>query len=354
MPRVWRENDMDTIFRCAHRFIDGNETDTIGAFPVLTSNPDPSFDLIFVKDNAGIIDMFSDISQSDFAMYYLHQKFEGKEFTHNGQQFISGFPIHEFNGTNAAAALLRPEAVEVRPIGKGDINIMLPHAINNWGDIVRALVNIDKYVKENLENGFVGGFLDCYPDPSSNFHRLLLFKEEYFYRKSIPEWRLKHLNSFQYNFSNPANQALFRKAHNRICSIIDANSCSVLTENDMRRLKEIYGNGIFYHHEGVAEDPTADAEAANGITGMYVNPEYLKSLQSNQSDMHDGLTQLVFHELMHVIGYCHPKDTNDPAYDESIPEKVKLCVPRTNLTLPCPFPHGCNILRSPHGNCPGY
>ncbi|MEH7126149.1 hypothetical protein V7127_23335 [Bacillus sp. JJ1773] len=344
MPRVWQEHDVDTIFRRAHRFVDGNELNTIGAFPVLKYKPDLTFDLIFVKNTAGIITTFPGIGQHDAAMLDLHIRLGGTDFIHDGEKFETAFPIHEFSGTNAAAILLRPEAVEVRKVGKGEINFHLPPnfpipvAINRWDEMVQSLMGVDTYA---VKNGFAGGFIDCHFH--HDYHRLFLLKEDFFTRKSIPEWRLNHLTRFEYHFSKPEREAPVRKAHNRICSIIDSNSCSVLTERDKQMLKQIYNDRIFYHYEGV-ENPRSKAEAAIYGSGMWFRPDFL------DTNIHDALTQTVFHEMMHNIGYCHPRDPEDPSYPDSIPEKVKLCVPSTDLIGL--FPFECNILRSSGEDCP--
>jgi hypothetical protein len=337
MPRFWNEHDVDTIFRRAHRYVDGNELDTIGAFPVLTTNSNPNFDLIFVKETAAITTTFSGIPQSDFSIYPLHQRFGGSDIIHNGEKFVTGFPIHEFRGSDAATILIRPETVEELHVRRGDINIPLPNGIFHWLELVIALINIDTYA---VDNHFAGGFIDCYY--RDDYHRIFLFKEDYFVRKPIPEWRLNHLTNFRYNLSNPAHQAPLRQAHNRICSIVDRNLCSGLTESDKQKLRQIYYNGKINHVEGV-EDPNIAAEAAINGNFMKFNLNFLNNASQ------DGLTQVVFHEMMHILGYCHPRDPNDPSYHDSIPVKVMNCVSTTGLS---PFPFNCNILSTPPGRCP--
>ncbi|OMF39764.1 MULTISPECIES: hypothetical protein [Paenibacillus] len=319
MTRVWREGDLDTTFRRAFRFIDGNESDMIGAFPVLNYKPDHIFDIIFVKESAGKTVSLTDLlHQHDFAMFSLHKHFERADFIYDNVKYVTGFPVHEFKGSSAGVTLLHTEAIEIQTVSKGITGLYgIPVNINGWGDLLGALNGVDKFA---LEKGFVGGFLDSYSQP--DYHRLFLFKEGYFERKPIPEWRLNHLTNFQYFLSNSGQEEIVRKAHNVICKTID--SCNVLTEEDKLKLKNIYFEQIFYHYEGVI--PGIEAQAKLHGNGMRFDSNFLTTATLYR------LTGTVLHEMMHSLGYTHPHHT-DPTYSSSIPERVRSCIPTSTVLV---------------------
>ncbi|MES9751287.1 hypothetical protein ABWK33_10925 [Bacillus wiedmannii] len=313
------EGDLSSTFRCAYRFIDGNETDVIGAFPSIVISPQDRNDLevIFVKATAGrTIEMANLLHHNDFAMSRLHNHFEGKDFMHDGETYVTGFPVHEFRENLAGVTLLYPKAVEVLPIPKNITSRYgIPININSWGDLVYTMVGVDKYA---LENDFVGGFLDCYP--KGDYHRLFLFKRGYFERKPIPTWKLNHLRNFVYHFSNVDEIARCRKAYNIICKILD--SCDVLSNDAKLKLREICNSHVAHHWVGLPVPPfDADAWAPHHASGIRFNPEFLSSASDYR------LTGTMFHELMHNLGYTHPA-ANHPDYSNSIPERVKTCVPK--------------------------
>ncbi|EJL29981.1 hypothetical protein [Brevibacillus sp. BC25] len=337
MTRVWREHDVDTTFRRAHRFIDGNETEAIGAFPVLKFKSDNSLDLIFVKEAAGRMTSFSDIHQNDSAMIFLHERFQGSDIYDGNKAYVTAFPVHEFHNSTAAAILLNPESVETKLIHWNELG--LPRLINHWGDMLTAFSIVDHYA---VANNFAGGFLDCHL--KDEHRRLFLFKKDYFERKSVPEWRLNHLTNFRYNFSDPSFEARIRKAHNVICSILARNSCAVLTESDTTKLKEMYYSEMLVHNAD-SSDPTAYAFAYPGCKGIWFNVDLIDSL----SDI--AFTQTTFHELMHNLGYHHPKDINDPTYNDTIPVKVETCVIGYEDETQR-IPNLCKIIDGPYEHCP--
>ncbi|MED1919504.1 hypothetical protein [Brevibacillus sp. DP1.3A] len=338
MTRVWREHDVDTTFRRAHRYIDGNETKVIGAFPVLTFKPDNSFDLIFVKETAGAMTSYSDIHQNDSALIFLHEQLQGSNIIDGDKTYVTAFPIHEFRDSTVGAILLSSDAVEVKHIHWNALG--LPRLVSNWSDMVIAFNIVDDYA---VANNFAGGFLDCHL--IDEHRRLFLFKKDYFERKSIPEWRLNHLTNFRYNFCNPPFEARIRKAHNIICSILDANSCNVLTERDTLKLKEMYYNNLTLSHFEDNNMPTLGGANIN-CPSIYFNINRL----SSADDI--SIARIVFHELMHTIGYDHPADENDPAYKASVPHRVIFCIPSNGDSndAQIPIPNFCQLKRDLH--CP--
>ncbi|WP_162533056.1 hypothetical protein [Bacillus mycoides] len=181
---------MGDLFRLSYRYAVRNDHGiaTIGAFPVINYTPDFNFDIIFVKNSAGTITTFSNMIHDDYAIGFLHNRFRHENIIHDNVTYVTGFPNYEFsrteNGIDGGVILLKPEAVEIHELRIGTYGI--PSRITNHAHVMQALHGVDQYAKENQ---FVGGMVDCFIN--SYVARVFLFKEEYFVRQQVAEWRLK-------------------------------------------------------------------------------------------------------------------------------------------------------------------
>ncbi|MEC0038549.1 hypothetical protein P4L29_30010 [Bacillus cereus] len=190
-----------------------------------------------------------------------------------------------------------------------------------YTDPARAMNAANSYAKSI---GYAAGISMCNRNSDNNWI-VYGIKEGYAETDSLNAYDVNHYINFSYNGSIDENYQLL-KAHELITDSI--GSCSELTSEMLQNLRNTYRDTNVVHRQwdderpGGCDDQVVEGCARVGERYIWINFERINRTNNPNKE----LAQVLIHEMMHVAGYRHPKDSNDPDYKTSAPVLASKCI----------------------------